>query len=156
MVSSNKASFKPGVQRVMQVLTCMSIALLGIGLLLAIWLNIKMARQLEEVIRGFNAQQQVVRSSEKQAEDAYQQTSEELAKAEASLNKMNEGLNALASRIMEEQGVDRQKFRDEIDRLRKEANSYNNLLSNLSTKLRELSESSDLNPSSNQKAGGTQ
>jgi biopolymer transport protein ExbB/TolQ len=156
MVSSNKASFKPGVQRVMQVLTCMSIALLGIGLLLAIWLNIKMARQLEEVIRGFNAQQQVVRSSEKQAEDAYQQTSEELAKAEASLNKMNEGLNALASRIMEEQGVDRQKFRDEIDRLRKEANSYNNLLSNLSTKLGELSESSDLNPSSNQKAGGSQ
>lgn len=137
----------------------MSIALLGIGLLVAIWLNIKMARQLEEVIRGFNAQQQVVRSSEKLAEDAHQQTSAELAKAEASLGAFDVKFKSLVSQIkkdIEEQKTDRQEFQREMERWSGAREEYNRLLSSLSTKIEKIIESSDLNRSSNQGAGGKQ
>ncbi|HBJ37525.1 MAG TPA: hypothetical protein DDZ51_22775 [Planctomycetaceae bacterium] len=159
MVSSNKASFKPGLQSVMQVLTVMTIALLGLGLVVTIWYNITVARQLEKDIRGIIAQQQVVQSGEKLSEAAQRQTSEELAKAEASLDKMNNELIGLVSKLQQEiddQRTDRNNFLNEIAKFHREREKYDSLLNNLSTELKKLSESSNMNRFSEQKAGGTQ
>lgn len=159
MDSSNKGSFKMGWQWGMRALTGTTIALLGLGLLIAILFNISMAKQLEEVIRDVTAQQQKVRSSEKLAEDAQRQSSEELGKAEASLGDMSKDFDDLVKQLQSEvlqQKTDRQKFRVEMNHWREEREAYNRLLNNLSTKIERLSDSSDVNGASDEGAGGTQ